>query len=114
MLQNYDIIKYKNKQISNSPSENRKVVPTGKGELHMAKTVKKVDVKKVAKMDLSKAIAEFLTDSGFTVNTDSAEFGFSEGTIVVSTDATDVQVKFITPKAGVTKYEVVADEEAAE
>ena len=78
----------------------------------MAKKVtKKVDVKKVAKMDLSKAIAEFLTDNGFTVSTDSAEFGFSEGTILVRDAVTDVQIKFITPKAGTDRY-VVAEEVA--
>ena len=76
------------------------------------KTVKKVDVKKVAKMDLSKALADFLVSEGFAVNTDVADYGFSEGTLIVSVDACDIQVKLVTPKAGVTRYEVKTDEDA--
>lgn len=79
------------------------------------KNTKKVDVKKVSKLELSKLLANFLLEKGVTVHTNAEDYGFTEGTLVVETEACDVQVKFITPKAGVTKYEVVSeDEDAAE
>ena len=79
------------------------------------KTTKKVDVKKVSKLELSKMLADFLLKKGVAVHTNAEDYGFTEGTLVVETEACDVQVKFITPKAGVTKYEVVSgDEDAAE
>ncbi len=79
------------------------------------KTTKKVDVKKVSKLELSKMLADFLMEKGVAVHTNAEDYGFTEGTLVVETEACDVQVKFITPKAGVTKYEVVSgDEDTAE
>ena len=74
------------------------------------KTTKKVDVKKVSKLELSNLLAEFLTEKGVPVQTNAEDFGFTEGTLVVGTEACDVQVKFITPKAGVTKYETVTED----
>lgn len=79
------------------------------------KTTKKVDVKKTSKLELSKLLADFLLEKGVAVHTNAEDYGFTEGTLVVETEACDVQVKFITPKAGVTKYEVVSkDEDTAE
>ena len=79
------------------------------------KTTKKVDVKKVSKLELSKMLADFLLEKGVAVHTNAEDYGITEGTLVVETEACDVQVKFITPKAGVTKYEVVSgDEDTAE
>lgn len=75
------------------------------------KTTKKVDVKKVSKLELSKMLADFLMEEGVAVHTNAEDYGFTEGTLVVETEACDVQVKFITPKAGVTKYEVVSEDE---
>lgn len=72
---------------------------------------KKVDVKKVSKLELSKLLADFLLEKGVAVHTNAEDYGFTEGTLVVETQACDVQVKFITPKAGVTKYEVVSEDE---
>lgn len=81
--------------------------------LKMAKaTVKKIDVKKIAKDALSAEIATFLMEKGFAVNVDTADYGFSGGTLIVGTADTDVQIKFVTPKAGITKYEVKEDLEA--
>lgn len=76
----------------------------------MAKKTKKIDVKKVAKVDLSKALLEFLREAGYEVE-DGMSRGFTEGSLVVATEATDVQVKLITPKAGVTRYAVLDEEE---
>ena len=75
------------------------------------KTTKKIDVKKVSKLELSKMLADFLLEKGVAVHTNAEDYGFTEGTLVVETEACDVQVKFITPKAGVTKYEVVSEDE---
>ena len=75
------------------------------------KTAKKVDVKKVSKLELSKLLADFLLEKGVAVHTNAEDYGFTEGTLIVETEACDVQVKFITPKAGVTKYEVVSEDE---
>ena len=72
----------------------------------MAKTVKKVDPKAVEKEKIMKVITDALATAGLTV-TDGAEFGMSKGTVVVSTDVTDIQIKPITPKAGITRYEKV-------
>lgn len=76
----------------------------------MAKKVKKVDVKKVAKVGLSNTIVGMLVEAGFEVNTDHTKFGFSEGTLVVSLPDTDVQVKFITPKTDLVRYAAQEDE----
>ena len=40
------------------------------------------------------------------------EFGFTEGTIVAHLDEVDVQIKLITPKSGLTRYEKIADEDS--
>jgi hypothetical protein len=81
----------------------------------MAKnTVKKVDVKKEAKKDLSARLAAFFEAEGFTVKANAADYGFSEGTLIVSEEATDIQIKLITPKAGLTRYEVVPEEAEVE
>jgi len=75
----------------------------------MAK-IKKIDPKKVAKMAISEVIANALVAAGYKVNTDNEEFGFTAGTLVVDMETTDVQVKFIAPKSGLTHYAVLEDE----
>ena len=80
----------------------------------MAKKVKKVDVKKVAKVGLSNTIVGMLVEAGFAVETDHTKYGFSEGTLVVSLPDTDVQVKFITPKTDLVRYAVQEDEDEDE
>ena len=78
------------------------------------KKEKKVDLKKEAKKGLSALIAETLIEAGYSVNANADEFGFTEGTLVIECPDTDVQVKFITPKAGINKYERLPEEEKAE
>lgn len=77
----------------------------------MAKKEKKIDLKKVAKQELSARIAEFLKAEGYTVETEATRYGFTEGTLVISKPETDVQVKFITPKAGETQYKPLPEVE---
>ncbi len=77
----------------------------------MART-KKVNPKVTAKATISVEIFEALKNAGFEVNDDHESFGFTAGTLVVAHPTCDVQVKLITPKAKVTRYEVLEDEEA--
>ena len=74
----------------------------------MAKA-KKVDVKRNAKLALSAQIREALEAAGLVV-ADGEDYGFSVATLVAETAATDIQIKFIVPKAKITKYEVLEDE----
>lgn len=87
---------------------NEKVIKRTKG--------KKVDVKAAAKRDLSKLFADFLVAQGIDVSTNAEDFAFTAGTLVVHMENTDVQVKLITPKAGLERYQqvVFVDEEEYE
>lgn len=87
---------------------NTKVIKRAKG--------KKVDAKKVAKQELSDLFEEFLTEKGIKVSSNAEDFAFTQGTLVVHMEDTDVQVKLITPKAGLKRYQevVYVDEEEYE
>lgn len=67
---------------------------------------KKVDIKKVAKENLSAKLLAFLAAEGFIATNDTVDYGFTNGTILVSDTDTDIQIKLITPKAGINRYEV--------
>jgi len=71
----------------------------------MAKKVKAIDVKAIAKTELMAIIKESLEQVDIEV-LDGKEFGFTSGTLLVRMGDTDIQLKPITPKAGVTRYEV--------
>ena len=75
----------------------------------MAKSVKKVDPKAVAKSTVMSTVADALRGAGLEV-LDGAQFGMTAGTIVVRTPDTDIQIKPITPKAGIVRYEVAVEE----
>lgn len=77
------------------------------------KKTKKIDVKKIAKAEVLAEIAKALSAIGYDV-TVGEDYGFTASTVVVSTDKCDVQVKLITPKAGVDRYECLVDEEVEE
>jgi len=90
-------------------TSNKKVVKKAKG--------KKVDVKKLAKQELSDLFKEFLLEKGFEVSSNAEDFAFTQGTLIVHMEKTDVQVKLITPKAGLDRYQqvvYVTEEELAE
>lgn len=74
------------------------------------KTVKKVDVKKVAKLEVSTGVKALFEGQGIEV-LDGVLYGMTEGTLILRTEKTDVQVKFITPKAGLDRYELLEEEE---
>lgn len=73
------------------------------------KTVKKVDVKKVAKKEVSSQIMEMFKGLDMEIS-DGVLYGFTEGTLVLHMEKCDVQIKLITPKAGIDKYEMLEDE----
>lgn len=76
----------------------------------MAK-VKKVDPKVLAKRSIVEVAKVALENAGFAV-LDGEQFGFTSGTIVVRGNEFDVQLKPVAPKAGVTRYQIVEEEEA--
>ena len=71
---------------------------------------KKINPKAVAKKSISAVIYDALVNQGYTVSDDSDAYGFTGGTLIVADEVTDVQVKLITPKAGVDRYVVQEDE----
>lgn len=77
------------------------------------KVIKKVDVKQVTKDKVMAIVTEALTAAGFTVE-NGVDFGFTKGTVVVRSEKCDVQLKPITPKAGVDAYEKLVDEDEEE
>lgn len=80
-------------------TKNVKVVKRTKG--------KRVDSKMVAKQELSALFEEFLTEKGIEVSSNAEDYAFTQGTLVVHMEHTDVQVKLITPKAGLERYQQV-------
>ena len=77
------------------------------------KIVKKVDVKKVEKERIAQIVREALEAAGYDV-ADGVDYGFTAGTLVAKGAKVDVQIKPITPKAGLDRYEVLEEEEGVE
>lgn len=75
------------------------------------KKAKKVDVKAVAKESVMTVVEKALIEAGFKVSAGEA-YGMTKGTIVVHTEASDVQIKPIAPKTGLTHYEAIEEEVA--
>lgn len=75
------------------------------------KKTKKIDVKMEAKRGLSELIGQLLNSTDVAIE-GGTDFGFTEGTIVAHLNDVDVQIKLITPKAGLTRYEKIADEDS--
>lgn len=73
------------------------------------KKTKKVNPKDVAKKEIMEIVSKALADAGFEV-ANGEEFAMTKGTIVAHHPTCDVQIKPITPKAGVDRYEVAEDE----
>ncbi len=74
------------------------------------KTVKKVDPKKLAKVETVSNLVEFFEGQGLDVS-NGVDFGFTDTTIVLHLEQTDVQIKLITPSAkNGTRYEKIDEE----
>lgn len=77
------------------------------------KIIKKVDVKKVEKERIARIVREALEAAGYGV-ADGVDYGFTGGTLVAKGEKVDVQIKPITPKAGLDRYESLVEEEEEE
>ena len=80
----------------------------------MAKAKRKVDPKAVFKGEVMESIAEALEANGFDVDRDGASYGFTKGTILIKGVEYDLQLKPITPKTGLSRYEKVDEDEDEE
>ena len=73
------------------------------------KVVKKIDVKKVSKLEVSGIVKTLFEERGIEV-LNGQDFGMTEGTLILRMEKTDIQVKLITPKTGIERYEVLEEE----
>jgi hypothetical protein len=77
----------------------------------VVKRTKKVNEKDIAKYEIMAIIQKALEENGIKFK-DGVNYGMTKGTIIVEHEKADVQIKPITPKAGLTRYqEVVIVEE---
>jgi hypothetical protein len=76
----------------------------------MAKKMKKINPKDTQKNEVMTVVREALANAGYEV-LDGEDFAMTKGTVVIRAGVCDVQLKPITPKAGIDRYEVV-DEDA--
>lgn len=74
------------------------------------KKTKKVNPKEIAKKEIMEVISKALQSAGYDV-ADGENYAMTKGTIVAHHATCDVQIKPITPKAGIDRYEVIEDEE---
>ena len=74
----------------------------------MAKT-KKINPKEVGKNKVMEILKECLTQNDIPFE-NGEEFGFTKGTLVLHLEEFDMQLKPITPKTGVERYEKLEEE----
>jgi len=72
----------------------------------VVKRTKKVNEKDIAKEEIMAIIHKALKDNGISFK-DGVDYGMTRGTIIVEHEKADVQIKPITPKAGLTRYQEV-------
>jgi hypothetical protein len=70
------------------------------------KRTKKVNEKDIAKNEIMAIIQKALEENGISFK-DGVDYGMTKGTIIVEHEKADVQIKPITPKAGLTRYQEV-------
>lgn len=75
----------------------------------MAKKTKKINPKDTQKNEVMTVVREALASAGYEI-LDGEDFAMTKGTVVVRASVCDVQLKPITPKAGIDRYEVVDDD----
>ena len=76
----------------------------------MAKAIKKVDYKKAEKTKIMEICMKALAEAGYEP-VDGIDYGFTSGTIVAKGEKCDIQIKPISPKAGVDRYEALEEED---
>lgn len=74
------------------------------------KKAKKVNPKDIAKKEVMGIIRKALEENGIEFK-DGADYGMTSGTIIVSHKVSDVQIKPISPKAGLDRYAEIVEEE---
>ena len=74
------------------------------------KKAKKVNPKDIAKTEVMAIIEKALLENGYTI-ADGTEYGMTKGTIIVNHKIADIQIKPISPKAGLDRYETLEEEE---
>lgn len=70
---------------------------------------KKINPKDTQKNEVMTVVREALANAGYEI-LDGEDFAMTKGTVVVRAGVCDVQLKPITPKAGIDRYEVVDDD----
>lgn len=80
-----------------------------KTNVKVVKRVKKVNEKDIAKSEVMEIIQNALSENGIQFK-DGVEYGMTNGTIIVEHEKSDIQIKPIAPKHGVTKYPVIVYE----
>ena len=72
---------------------------------------RKESPKAIAKRLFMEEIAKFVAEQlGHEIH-DGVDYGFTNGTLVIHTPETDIQLKPIVPKALLTRYEPLPDDE---
>ena len=70
------------------------------------KRTRKVNEKDIAKNEIMAIIHKALEENGISFK-DGVEYGMTKGTIIVEHEKADVQIKPISPKAGLERYQEV-------
>jgi hypothetical protein len=74
----------------------------------MTKRTKKINPKDTQKNVIKDALRTALTTYGDIA--EGRDFGFTKDTLVLHAGTCDVQIKLITPKTGVLRYETIEEE----
>lgn len=72
------------------------------------KKTKKVNPKDTLKATIKNEIREKLGTIG--IIKDGSDYGFTKDTLVLHSDTYDVQIKLVTPKSGVDRYEKIEED----
>lgn len=80
-----------------------------KSNVKVVKRVKKVNEKDIAKNEVMEIIKKALAENGIEWK-DGVEYGMTNGTIIVTHEKSDIQIKPIAPKHGITRYPIIVYE----
>ena len=80
-----------------------------KTNVKVVKRVKKVNEKDIAKSEVMEIIQNALSEKGIQFK-DGVEYGMTNGTIIVEHEKSDIPIKTIAPKHGITKYPIIVYE----